>query len=145
MTQLAQVKKILSNECAEVSVHRKTACGHDCSECAGGCEITMYQSDLTVTAENGIGARIGDTVLLESANNEILYSAVLVYVVPFILFFIGYFLSRVIGLSEGFSILGACFCFVIGFLPARSLERTVRERKSVQFRIVEITKSCSDI
>lgn len=144
MTQLAQVKKILSNGCAEVSVHRKTACSHDCSDCAG-CELTVYQSDITITAENGMGARIGDTVLLESANSEIIYTAVLVYVVPFVLFFIGYFLSKAIRLSDGFSIISACICFAIGFLPARSLERTVREKKSVQFRIVEITKPCSDI
>ena len=39
MTQIATVEKILNEGYAEVSVPRKSACGHDCEECAG-CGVT---------------------------------------------------------------------------------------------------------
>ena len=35
MTQIATVEKDLGGGYAEVSVPRKSACGHDCEECAG--------------------------------------------------------------------------------------------------------------
>ena len=35
MTQIATVEKILPGGMAEISVPRKSACGHDCEECAG--------------------------------------------------------------------------------------------------------------
>jgi sigma-E factor negative regulatory protein RseC len=144
MTQVALVKKILSGGAAEVSVHRKSACGHDCSSC-GGCELTITKSDILVTAENGPGARPGDVVLVESANGTIIYTAIMVYLVPFILFFIGYFFGKALLQNEGFSILIAFVGFAVGFLPARRLDKRVKKDHPVQFRIVEITKPCSDI
>ena len=35
MTQIATVERILDDTHAEISVPRKSACGHDCEECAG--------------------------------------------------------------------------------------------------------------
>ncbi len=34
MTQIATVERILDDTHAEISVPRKSACGHDCEECA---------------------------------------------------------------------------------------------------------------
>ena len=39
MTQIATVERILDSGYAEISVPRKSACGHDCEECAG-CGMT---------------------------------------------------------------------------------------------------------
>ena len=39
MTQIATVERIVDNNYAIISVPRKTACGHDCEECAG-CGVT---------------------------------------------------------------------------------------------------------
>ena len=39
MTQIATVERILDAQRAEISVPRKSACGHDCEECAG-CGMT---------------------------------------------------------------------------------------------------------
>ena len=44
MTQIATVEKILPGGMAEISVPRKSACGHDCEECAG-CGCLLYTSD----------------------------------------------------------------------------------------------------
>ena len=35
MTQIATVERIIDSDHAEISVPRKSACGHDCEECAG--------------------------------------------------------------------------------------------------------------
>ena len=49
MTQIATVEKILPGGMAEISVPRKSACGHDCEECAGcgvsGASCLLYTSD----------------------------------------------------------------------------------------------------
>ena len=34
MTQIATVERIIDADHAEISVPRKSACGHDCEECA---------------------------------------------------------------------------------------------------------------
>lgn len=144
MTQTARVKALLENGLAEVSVHRQSACGHDCSQCSG-CELTITRSDLMVTAENYLGARPGDIVLVESANSDILGAAVVVYLVPFLLFFVGYVISQMLSFGEGISILISFAAFICGLLPARRLDRKQKEKKSVQFRIIDIMKPCSDI
>jgi len=144
MTQTAQVKDILADGWAQVSVHRRSACSHDCRDCSG-CELTMARSDITVTAENYLGAGLGDTVLVESANSDILGAAMLVYLVPFLLFFAGYLIVQVFSLGEGLSIVAAFVGFAGGLLLARRLDRRVKEKNSMRFRIIEIMKSCSDI
>ena len=35
MTQIATVERIIDRDHAVISVPRKSACGHDCEECAG--------------------------------------------------------------------------------------------------------------
>ncbi len=144
MTQTAQVKALLADGRAEVSVHRKSACSHDCSECSG-CEMILSNSDLIVAAENLPCSRPGDIVLVQSDNRAILSAAVMVYLVPFVLFFAGYLISQMLGMKEGISILVSFVCLMSGLLPARMLDRRVKRKSSVRFHIIEIIKPCSDI
>ena len=54
MTQIATVEEILSGGYATISVPRKSACGHDCEECAG-CGMTgaaIYTKAKTVLAQH---------------------------------------------------------------------------------------------
>ena len=67
MTQIATVEKILNEGYAEVSVPRKSACGHDCEECAG-CGVSGVS--VYVKALNTVGARPGQKVVVESANQQ---------------------------------------------------------------------------
>ena len=53
MTQIATVERILDSGHAEISVPRKSACGHDCEECAG-CGVTG--AAVHARARNPIGA-----------------------------------------------------------------------------------------
>lgn len=56
MTQIATVERILDDTHAEISVPRKSACGHDCEECAG-CGVSGVS--VYVKALNTVGARPG--------------------------------------------------------------------------------------
>lgn len=56
MTQIATVEKILPGGMAEISVPRKSACGHDCEECAG-CGVSGVS--VYAKALNTVGAKTG--------------------------------------------------------------------------------------
>ena len=101
MIQTAKVTKVFPDGRAEVAVKRQSACGHDCSKCGGGCSELMVSSTVSVVAANGIGAQPGDMVTVESSTKGVLGAAVMVYVVPFLLFFIGYFTAAALGMSGG--------------------------------------------
>ena len=91
MIQTAKVIRILEDGRAEVSVQRQSACGHDCSKCGGGCAELAVLPTVVVKAENPVRAMAGDTVTVESSSHQVLKAAAFVYLVPFLLFFIGYF------------------------------------------------------
>ena len=61
MTQIATVERILDDTHAEISVPRKSACGHDCEECAG-CGVSGVS--VYVKALNTVGARPGQKVVI---------------------------------------------------------------------------------
>jgi positive regulator of sigma E activity len=52
------------------------------------------QEKLIVEAENRIGASVGDWVMIEGAASKVATAIVLVYVLPLLLFFLGYFFAR---------------------------------------------------
>ena len=69
MTQIATVEKILDGQHAIISVPRKSACGHDCEECAG-CGISG--TAIRAKAINTVGATIGQKVVVESSTKKML-------------------------------------------------------------------------
>ena len=140
MVQTAQVIKLLEDGRAEVAVKRQSACGHDCSQCGGGCAELTVMPTVTVRAENPIRAMEGDTVTVESSSQRILGAAVLVYLVPFILFFAGYAVGSALGLGGGAAALGLGG-FALGLLCAVWVDRRERKRRSITFRITAIQQA----
>ena len=138
MIQTAKVTRIIDSSRAEVAVKRQSACGHDCSECGGGCSEMMVSPTVAVVAENLVHAMPGDTVAVESSTKKVLGAAALVYLVPFALFFAGYFLCSVLTQSEGISVLGGLVGFALGMALAVLADRRVRKRQSITFRITAI-------
>ena len=110
MTQFAVIKRLTSPDKAEVEVLRGTACGDNC----GSCEACHYTSKIRVEATNDIGAQPGDRVEIEARTSRILGAAVLVYVVPFVLFFIGYAIAAMLNMSEGWSMVMSFAFFAVG-------------------------------
>lgn len=138
MIQTAKVTRLLNNGTAEVAVKRQSACGHDCSKCGGGCSELMVSSTVSVVAANPVRAMPGDMVRVESSTGGVLKAAVVVYLVPFILFFLGYFICAAAQLGGGISAAVGGIGFSVGVLLAVLLDRQVRRDRSITFCITAI-------
>ena len=133
MTQIATVEKDLGVGYAEVSVPRKSACGHDCEECAG---CGMTGAAIKARARNDIGAQPGDKVVVESSTKKIFGVVALVYVLPVVLFLLGYFLSE--GLAEGMRYAIAVATFVVSFIPCVLYDRHARKKELLTYQIMRL-------
>lgn len=134
MTQIATVERVFHNGTAEISVPRKSACGHDCEECAG-CGVSG--TSVYATAQNPIHAQVGQKVVVESNSKKLFHIMLIVYILPFVLFMLGYFCTNRIH-SEGLRYLIAIAAFCVGILPAVSYDRRIRRTGGVQFTIVRL-------
>ena len=143
MVQTAKVIRVLEDGRAEVSVKRQSACGHDCAKCGGGCAELAVMPTVTVRAENPIRAMAGDMVTVESASKRILGAAVMVYLVPLILFFAGYFLGAAAGAGEGGAVVVGLVGFAAGLLCAVALDRHEKKTRAITFRITAIEETGS--
>lgn len=139
MTQYAIIKKLTGPETAEAEVLRGTACGGDC----GSCETCHYASKLRVEVKNEVGAQPRDRVEIETQTSRVLGAAVLVYVVPFVLFFIGYAIAAAMELSEAQSIIVSFVFFAAGFAFAALFSRRKKSRP-ITYEIRDIIGSEAD-
>ena len=133
MTQIATIEKDLGGGYAEISVPRKSACGHDCEECAG---CGMTGAAIKARARNDIGAQPGDKVVVESSTRKIFGVVALVYVLPVVLFLLGYFLSG--GLAEGARYAIAIAAFAVSFIPCVLYDRHARKKELLTYQILRI-------
>lgn len=128
MTQNGVVTKLLDNNRAEVAVERGTACGGNC----GGCEACVFDSRITISAENRISARPGDRVILESGTSAVLGAAVLVYMLPLLFLFGGYAAGAAFHLEQGKCVLFSLFGAAVG---AGLVVLLGRKKKEISFFI----------
>ena len=133
MTQIATDEKALCGGYAEFSVPRKSACGHHCEECAG---CGMTGAAIKARARNDIGAQPGDKVVVESSTKKIFGVVALVYVLPVVLFLLGYFLSE--GLAEGMRYAIAVATFVVSFIPCVLYDRHARKKELLTYQIMRL-------
>ena len=110
MTQNAVVTKIIDRHTAEVEVERGTACGGNC----GACEACVFQNVIRTVAANKVSALPGQQVVIESKTSDVMGAAMLLYIVPFVLLFIGYAVGAALGLAEGGCILVSALFFAVG-------------------------------
>ena len=122
MTQTAQVKQTFPNGTAVVAVVRQGACAHNCSEC-GGC-MTAQQPTVTV--------------VVETENANLMGVIAFVYLVPMVLLVAGYLAAQAFGLTQGWCILASVAAFAVSILMVVALDRSVKRRRALQFRIVRL-------
>jgi sigma-E factor negative regulatory protein RseC len=94
MEQVGVVIETMGDK-ARVKTRRHTVCSN-CGRCGGLHELASSR-ELTVIAQNPVGAREGDRVQLETAAEGILLAALLVYIVPLLGFFLGFGLGQWLG------------------------------------------------
>ena len=132
MTQDAIVTKVLPNDMAEVAVARTTACGGNC----GSCESCIFQNELKTVARNTIGARIGQKVVIESKSSKIYGAALLVYIMPLILFMAAYALAYVSGAGEGLCIAISFLGLALGAAIMVLSQRLKKDKDQITFDII---------
>ena len=135
MTQIATVERIIDNHYAEVSVPRKTACGHDCEECAG-CGVSG--AAVMAKARNPIGAKPGQKVVVESNTQKMLGIVATVYLIPVVLFLVGYLLMVFTGFGVALQYTVAIVGFLIGIAIAIAYDRKLRAQGGLVFTIVRL-------
>ena len=135
MTQIATVEKILDADHAEISVPRKSACGHDCEECAG-CGISG--TAVHVCALNTCDARPGQKVVVESDTGKMLRIVAFVYMIPVVLFLLGYVITTLLTTSVSLQYTVAVIGAILGGIIAVLYDRRLKARGGVSFTIVRI-------
>ena len=135
MTQIATVQRIIDSKYAVISVPRKSACGHDCEECAG-CGVSG--AAVRARAVNTVGAKVGQKVVVQSDTNKMLRIVALVYLIPVVLFLAGYLLPTLIGLSVAMQYTLAILGFAAGIAAAVAYDRRLRARGGLSFTIVRL-------
>ena len=133
MTQIATVEKLLGGGYAEISVPRKSACGHDCEECAG-CGVTGQA--VRARAKNDVDARPGEKVVVESSTKKLFGVITLVYVLPVVLFLLGYFLTE--SLAESWRYVIAVAAAAVSLIPSVAYDRYARKHEILTYRILRV-------
>lgn len=133
MTQIATVERILDNGYAEISVPRKSACGHDCEECAG---CGMTGASIYARARNLPEAQPGQKVVVESSTKKLLGVVVLVYVLPVIFFLLGYFLTG--GLVESVRYVVAIVAAALALIPIVLYDRYAKKHEILTYTILRL-------
>lgn len=128
MEQIVKVHKTYPDGRAEVIHFRESACSGDCHKCSG---CGAAQETLIVQADNPIGASAGDFVTVSSDTAGVLKAAAAVYLVPMVLFFLGY----AVGAAWNLGGLIGCTGFVLGLIFAVYVDRSHAKHKKTVYTI----------
>ena len=135
MEQLVKVRKPHKDGTATVIHIRESACSGDCHKCSG---CGAAKEAVVFTADNPIGARPGDFVKVESSTAPVLKAAVVLYVLPLVLFFLGYYLGTLAG---SFGALGGGLGFVFGVVIVIAYDRLVVNKADLHYTITAFAET----
>ena len=125
MEQTVRVREAHSNGTATVFLQRESACSGDCHKCSGcgaAKEVMVFE------AQNPIGAQRGDLVVIESKTGPVMKAVGMFYVLPLVLFFLGYFLGDALcGMGALFGSLG----FVVAIALTVVYDRKIAKKEEV--------------
>ena len=96
MDQLVRIREVYDNGTAQVICIRESACSGDCHKCSG---CGAAKETILLTVDNPIGANVGDLVNIRSETGPVLKAAMVLYMMPLVLFFAGYALAAALELS----------------------------------------------
>jgi sigma-E factor negative regulatory protein RseC len=124
MEQIVRVRKTHDDGTATVFLQRESACSGDCHKCSGcgaAKEIMLFE------ARNPIGAMPGDLVVIESETGPVMKAVGVFYVLPLVLFFLGYWLGSYVNMS----VLTACLGFCGGIALTVVYDRKIARKEQV--------------
>ncbi len=131
MDQLVRVKESYNDGTALVVCIRESACSGDCHKCSG---CGAAKEAILFKAQNPIGAGRGDLVNVRSESGPVLKAAVVLYMLPLVLFFAGYALGAALGLSGG---LFGCMAFLLSIVFIVLYDRRMAKRDNTIYTITD--------
>ena len=134
MEQLVRVKETFEDGTAMVIHVRESACSGDCHKCSG---CGAAKETILLKAKNPIGAARGDLVTLESASGPVLKAAAVLYMVPMILFFAGYFVGD--ALWQRGALVG-CLAFVVSIVLTVFYDRKIAKSDQTGYTITRFVE-----
>jgi len=126
MEQLVRVRTVHDDGTATVMHIRESACSGDCHKCSG---CGAAKEAILVEARNDLGAKPGDLVRIESASGPVLKAAMVMYMLPMVLFFVGYAIGDALW-SLGAAAGGICFAASIALAVVYD-RKVMRKRETV--------------
>ena len=126
------MKETYADGTALVVHTRLSACSGDCHKCSG---CGAAKETMLLKAENPIGAEPGSLVTITSESAPVLKAAAVLYVLPLLLFFLGYGLGAAWGICSGWlGFLG----FAAGILPVVLYDRHLQKKEKTIYTITEL-------
>jgi sigma-E factor negative regulatory protein RseC len=129
MRQLVRVRQVHEDGTATVIHIRESACSGDCHKCSG---CGAAKEAILLDAKNPIGAKPGDLVTVESETGPVLKAAAVMYMVPMILFFMGYAIGDAIAQMGA---LFGCLFFAASIGLAVLYDRKVVKKQNTGYTI----------
>ena len=129
MQQLVRVRQVHEDGTATVIHIRESACSGDCHKCSG---CGAAKEAILLEARNPIGARPGDLVRVEAATGPVLKAALVMYMLPMVLFFAGYGVGAA-AFGQGAPV--GCLAFVASIGLAVVYDRKVLKKQNTEYTI----------
>ena len=131
MEQVVRVKETFADGTALVVHVRQSACSGDCHKCSG---CGAAQETIILRASNPIGAVRGQLVILESDTGSVLKAAAILYMLPILLFFVGYFMGDALWQRGA---LAGCAAFAVSILVSVVYDRKAAGKEKTGYTIRE--------
>ena len=129
MEQIVRVRETYDDGTAQVLLIRESACSGDCHKCSG---CGAAKETMLVTAVNPIRASRGDLVTIRSESGPVLKAAAVLYMMPLVLFFLGYGLGEALAVSGG--LMGG-LGFVLGIVLVIFYDRRFAQKVETVYTI----------
>ena len=129
MEQIVRVHRLHPDGRADIFLVRESACSGDCHKCSG---CGAQKETMIVTADNPIGAQVGDFVTLTTDTGTVMKAVFAVYLVPMVLFFAGYFAGDALWQRGA---LTGCLAFAAGISLAVLYDRKIGKTDKCEYTI----------
>lgn len=133
MEQKVWIRSVHPDGTATVVHVRESACSGDCHQCAG---CGAAKETITLQAQNPIGAKPGSVVFIRSETGPVLKAAAVLYLLPLVLFFLGY-------LAAG-SAWGGGIGFAAGLVLVVRYDRHMAKKKETVYTITGYAQKKGD-
>ena len=129
MEQIVRVCKTYDGGMATVIHVRESACSGDCHKCSG---CGAAKETVVFEAVNAISAAPGDLVVVSSQTAPVMKAVGVFYVLPMVLFFLGYWLGHTLW---GSGALLGCLGFAGGIALAVGYDRYFAQKNPITYTI----------